>query len=904
MKKCKQGYYYCYKDKKCKKIPLGYRIGLGGWLRKEKEEETEEGKKKNGNGNGANGNGNGNGESNGGSNGGGVSEAWSSKYKKSIDCDNPKGFSQRAHCRGRKKVSEEAVSRKQQKFFGIVRAIQKGELEPTTPETAKAARDMKKSDVKKFASTKHKGLPERKEVKEESNPRIPRKKGQPANSKKHSDLYTDENPKGTIHGLGFKNVATAKASVAKIKKSSRSHAHKIQAAVAMEQRAREMGKTSEAAVYRKFINSMKKKTKAMNEETCPICGCDPCQCLEGNITEARDGKSSKDKGYSLRDWFKGGGWKQTGGKYDGKPCAKQPGQKTKPYCRDADDRAAMSKEERNKRARKKRKEDPNPNRKGKAKNVTQESYSNWRQDLQEKPGDGYLGPTVKVGKKEYGVPNPIRIAQDAADNANRANQRKVDAVKAHGGTASMSPYKLYNKQTSTASQTLFGMQKQSYEPEGDIVNERSAFGGGQLRPYDNVRNLKGELINLNQIDAKIKANQVNNKKGVKEEYVEEGKKDACYHKVKSRYSVWPSAYASGALVKCRKVGAKNWGNKTKKESVDYSNWRDDFQALEIETIDLIKADPIEVPPSRIDIIKEGAKKKNQVRVTNVGDTLKKSVDNQIMTDPELKLIKKKFVDLDKAHYEPEGEVLDEKCWKGYEKKGMKTMFGKRYPNCVKKKKTRKEEFEVSEGKYTRGEIYKKGTAPHRDPVAGESYPKETYKKKVRLADEVEHIDEKINPLLKGILKKTPKGEDPKKGGVPYKITGRMTTAEAVNGGDNDPCWDTHKQVGMKKKGGKMVPNCVPKNEEYSNWRDELEEGAAWTKKEGKNKSGGLNEKGRKSYERENPGSDLKRPSKKVGNKRRKSFCARMKGMKKKLTSKKTANDPDSRINKSLRAWNC
>ena len=82
------------------------------------------------------------------------------------------------------------------------------------------------------------------------------------------------------------------------------------------------------------------------------------------------------------------------------------------------------------------------------------------------------------------------------------------------------------------------------------------------------------------------------------------------------------------------------------------------------------------------------------------------------------------------------------------------------------------------------------------------------------------------------------------------------------------------------------------------------EGAAWTKKEGKNKSGGLNEKGRKSYERENPGSDLKAPSKKVGNPRRKSFCARMKGMKKKLTSSKTANDPDSRINKSLRAWNC
>ena len=78
----------------------------------------------------------------------------------------------------------------------------------------------------------------------------------------------------------------------------------------------------------------------------------------------------------------------------------------------------------------------------------------------------------------------------------------------------------------------------------------------------------------------------------------------------------------------------------------------------------------------------------------------------------------------------------------------------------------------------------------------------------------------------------------------------------------------------------------------------------WQKKSGKNPEGGLNEKGRKSYERENPGSDLKAPSKKVGNPRRASFCARMKGMKRKLTSKKTASDPDSRINKSLRAWNC
>ena len=88
---------------------------------------------------------------------------------------------------------------------------------------------------------------------------------------------------------------------------------------------------------------------------------------------------------------------------------------------------------------------------------------------------------------------------------------------------------------------------------------------------------------------------------------------------------------------------------------------------------------------------------------------------------------------------------------------------------------------------------------------------------------------------------------------------------------------------------------------------------AWQKKEGKSESGGLNAKGVASYRRENPGSKLKmavttKPSKlKPGSKsakRRKSFCSRMSGMKKKLTSAKTANDPNSRINKSLRKWNC
>jgi hypothetical protein len=79
---------------------------------------------------------------------------------------------------------------------------------------------------------------------------------------------------------------------------------------------------------------------------------------------------------------------------------------------------------------------------------------------------------------------------------------------------------------------------------------------------------------------------------------------------------------------------------------------------------------------------------------------------------------------------------------------------------------------------------------------------------------------------------------------------------------------------------------------------------AWQRAEGKNPKGGLNAKGRASYNRANPGKPGLKAPQPEGGPRKKSFCARMSGMKKKLTSAKTANDPNSRINKSLRAWKC
>jgi hypothetical protein len=122
-------------------------------------------------------------------------------------------------------------------------------------------------------------------------------------------------------------------------------------------------------------------------------------------------------------------------------------------------------------------------------------------------------------------------------------------------------------------------------------------------------------------------------------------------------------------------------------------------------------------------------------------------------------------------------------------------------------------------------------------------------------------------------------------------------------------------VQCRKKGAANYGKSKSEEFEYETWTTDviLEKVAAWQRKEGKRESGGLNQKGVDSYRAANPGSKLKtavttKPSKlKKGSKsanRRKSFCARMSGMKKKLTSAKTANDPDSRINKSLRKWNC
>ena len=135
------------------------------------------------------------------------------------------------------------------------------------------------------------------------------------------------------------------------------------------------------------------------------------------------------------------------------------------------------------------------------------------------------------------------------------------------------------------------IDKAHYEPEGEVVDEAKidkidpknkrnrrnvAKFGKQTKPYDPPT--KEMKTSMGKFMQKTRQDMHKTKRGVKKEEIVleadkkgkgSGTKDACYHKVKSRYSVWPSAYASGALVKCRKAGAKNWGNSSKKEEFDY-----------------------------------------------------------------------------------------------------------------------------------------------------------------------------------------------------------------------------------------------------------------------------------------------------------------------------------------------
>ena len=299
--------------------------------------------------------------------------------------------------------------------------------------------------------------------------------------------------------------------------------------------------------------------------------------------------------------------------------------------------------------------------------------------------------------------------------------------------------------------------------------------------------------------------------------------------------------------------------------------------------------------------------------------------------------------------------MNEACWKGYRAKGMKKKGDRLVPNCKPIGEAKVDQGRSDYGKASirnyrrsgpghgepamfdpenkRGKLIDKRREEHkaRRGVKGAKVP--AYKTE-EVVDEGVYERRKTKEVIAALkrdkrnLPYTTKASIARRivsdKGDTSKSDDRYAYEEVVaeedkkgkGSGSKDACYHKVKAsakvwpsayasgrlVQCRKKGAANYGNS--KKESYS-WRDDfdyIQEGAAWTKKEGKKESGGLNEKGRKSYERENPGSDLKAPSKKVGNKRRASFCARMKGMRKR--QKPSNNTGEDRLSKSLRAWNC
>lgn len=388
---------------------------------------------------------------------------------------------------------------------------------------------------------------------------------------------------------------------------------------------------------------------------------------------------------SLKNWFdksrsKDGkkGWVQVGGRYDGKPCARQPGQTTTPKCRSSSEAASMTKKE-----------------------------------------------------KEY---------------AFRAKQRKDPNQPEKSGAAKPTMVKTYKH------------QKESVE-----------------------------MATIQE------------------------KKDACYHKVKSRYKVWPSAYASGALVKCRKKGAANWGTKSE------------------ETY-------LEEKKKKMIMSKKGKVKRP---LAHVDEKFEK------MMEDELPLKMGYGIPIVDQGLGPETTQYRQMAALGF---GAGLPLSESILAWVRNEKTHHKFYE----KY--GDLWEE-----------------------RLIDTAIMLEE---------------------AGCGCEHSGKKSVKKIKESWPSAPYKSTY---------GDMSPIGVQR-------KDELDEGTpAWQRKEGKSEAGGLNRKGIASYRRANPGSKLSmavttKPSKlKKGSKaakRRKSFCARMGGMKKRLTSAKTARDPNSRINKALRKWNC
>ena len=412
-----------------------------------------------------------------------------------------------------------------------------------------------------------------------------------------------------------------------------------------------------------------------------------------------------------------------------------------------------------------------------------------------------------------------------------------------------------------------------------------------------------------------KENKMNEEKDIKGKG--SGKKDACYTKVKSRYDVWPSAYASGALVKCRKVGAANWGNKS--ESVNLSSNDPLSEQMGMvrycpkcekdETREECRYGPkywdmFSVPsslsPNQLKYNTTRPHPANESKETDHEYSMARSEISTIISAAKRLRNKLKgegnieawvqskitkaadYIDAAADYLESgEHDVVDEACWVGYKQVGMKKKGKKMVPNCVKESVS----IEDSNGNHY---------AQFIDIIKPEPL-KATKGIGSRMLGEGPSFDVGSNKLSSA-QEKLQRMSPSQRSQLPSQMVKKLV------GVDLPP---------LKSSPSSMVKTAdsyEPQRKSFSEFMTETS--AVWQRKEGKNPEGGLNKKGIASYRRENPGSKLSMavttpPSKlKPGSKsakRRKSFCARMGGMPGPMKDEKGR---PTRKALSLRKWNC
>ena len=504
-----------------------------------------------------------------------------------------------------------------------------------------------------------------------------------------------------------------------------------------------------------------------------------------------------------------------------------------------------------------------------------------------------------------------------------------------------------------------------------------------------------------------------------------GKKDACYHKVKSRYSVWPSAYASGALVKCRKKGAKNWGRKSLRDDVTYAYTDFCHSIMEISRIgpastavsDPKKAASTAVSdPKKVRQIPAGKKPQEPLGPKNTASTVvgEKPTPSMGRSAAQRRAgdlanpVDAKFTPVEdkpkpstalgpKPDKSPEAGTattrtpgppnpdnvpagskpkpkLDPKTINPVTKRGAHSYRGEAGRNIRRelaarrksdKRARRYKQFKdvVNTTRRVGADVVKggqslsrgvgnlygglrtvaRGAAKPLADIVKTGYKASTALNKMR-AKEAQQISKLKTAKATGRIASSQ--ADAAKYAA-KEAQERMRTQKAVRkgrvpGGPGSPT-NTTRSAGMK------VPDVVGASDEFRQYKRKLaklksreqraqassvagrafdnsvsmgegyrqlgfliiEKSAAWTRSEGKNPSGGLNAKGVASYRAQNPGSKLKtavttKPSKlKKGSKaakRRKSFCARMKGMRKR--QKSSNNTGKDRLSLSLKKWNC